>query len=246
MSARSEARFDAAVVEWRPRRPLRWPATATLGVGALWSLAAVSVLLMLGIGLGHALGDLAPQGRRVVGPAGAGAAHPVPVGPPGAVEADSLRGAWRALADRGVYVVVDRANNRLWVRTAGDVRLEAIVSTGSGTVLHETGGQHRTWIFDTPAGRHRVLAERRDPVWVKPDWAFLEEGASPPSSFRERIERDALGEWALDLGDGYMIHGTLYERLLGRSLTHGCIRVGRDDLRRLARAVRPGTPVYIF
>ena len=28
-----------------------------------------------------------------------------------------------------------------------------------------------------------------------------------------------------------MIHGTLYERLLGRAVSHGCIRVGRDDLR---------------
>jgi L,D-transpeptidase YbiS len=43
-----------------------------------------------------------------------------------------------------------------------------------------------------------------------------------------------------------MIHGTLYERLLGRPITHGCIRVGRDDLRFIAAAVRPGTPVYIF
>ena len=31
-----------------------------------------------------------------------------------------------------------------------------------------------------------------------------------------------------------------------RSLTHGCIRVGRDDLREVARLAHPGTPVLIF
>lgn len=144
------------------------------------------------------------------------------------------------------YIVIDRANNRLWVRRRGEVALEAVVSTGSGTVLQEAGGLRRTWTFDTPSGRFEVLAERPNPVWTKPDWAFLEEGQQPPATLRERREKGSLGEWALDLGDGYMIHGTLYERLLGRSLTHGCIRVGREDLRAVARAASPGTPVYIF
>lgn len=152
----------------------------------------------------------------------------------------------RSAAPRNTYVAIDRANNRLWVRRGSEVSLEAVVSTGSGTILRESGGEGRTWTFDTPAGRFQILAERRNPVWVKPDWAFLEEGLQPPATLADRREPGSLGEWALDLGDGYMIHGTLYERLLGRSLTHGCIRVGRDDLRAVAAAVRPGTPVYIF
>jgi L,D-transpeptidase YbiS len=161
-------------------------------------------------------------------------------------EPDSIQRALRRLEPRGTYVVIDRSNNVLWVRRSGEVLREAVVSTGSGTVLRETSGQQREWVFDTPAGAHTILDERRNPVWVKPDWAFLEEGRQPPTLTRERIEAGSLGEWALDLGDGYMIHGTLYERLLGRPITHGCIRVGRDDLRFIAAAVRPGTPVYIF
>jgi L,D-transpeptidase ErfK/SrfK len=145
-----------------------------------------------------------------------------------------------------VYVVIDRANNRLWVRRGDTILHEAVVSTGSRATLREAGGHHREWTFDTPAGRFRVLAKRRHPVWVKPDWAFLEEGRSPPELTRERVERGSLGEWALDIGDAFMIHGTLYERLLGRSVTHGCIRMGRDDLRIVAAAVGPGTTVYIF
>jgi L,D-transpeptidase YbiS len=149
-------------------------------------------------------------------------------------------------ATPGTYVVIDRSNNRLWVRRRNAVVLDAVVSTGSGDVLMEIGGEGRTWTFDTPRGRFEILRERRFPVWTKPDWAFLEQGLPPPADVAQRIEKGSLGEYALDLGDGYMIHGTLYERLLGRSLTHGCVRVGRDDLRSLVAAVGPGTPVYIF
>ena len=158
----------------------------------------------------------------------------------------TLESAVKATAPRGSYITVDKHNNRLWLRKGKETLVDAVVSTGSGTVLKETSGPQRTWKFETPSGRHKILSERPNPVWTKPDWAFLEEGRQPPTSISERREKGSLGEWALDLGDGYMIHGTLYERLLGRSLTHGCIRVGRDDLRALARAVGPGTPVFIF
>lgn len=192
---------------------------------------------------------------------------PVPVGmaaaagtngdPAAATPADSTLGALRAevrrleaalagRVPRRPYIVIDRYNNRLWLRRGSEIKLEAVVSTGSGTILKESGGAQRTWTFDTPPGRFEVLSERRNPVWTKPDWAFLEEGQDPPKSLAERREEGSLGEWALDLGDGYMIHGTLYERLLGRNITHGCVRVGRSDLRVVAGTANPGTPVYIY
>jgi L,D-transpeptidase YbiS len=43
-----------------------------------------------------------------------------------------------------------------------------------------------------------------------------------------------------------MIHGTLYTRLLGRSVTHGCIRLGAEDLQAVWDAVPVGSSVYIF
>ena len=55
-----------------------------------------------------------------------------------------------------------------------------------------------------------------------------------------------LGEYALYFGNGYLIHGTLYERYLRRSVSHGCIRVGRDDLREVYRVAPIGTPIYIY
>jgi len=85
-----------------------------------------------------------------------------------------------------------------------------------------------------------------DPIWIKPDWAFIEEGEKIPKDFDERIDYDSLGEYGLGFGDGYFIHGTLYTRLLGRNVTHGCIRVGDEDLIIVSRAVSIGTKIFIY
>lgn len=160
-------------------------------------------------------------------------------------EALELDKQLKKLLPRGAYVVIDRTNNWLWVRKGDEILLEAVISAGSGQVLDDPAG-NRTWTFDTPTGAQKIRGLLRSPVWRRPDWAFIEEGLPVPKSDSERFEYGVLGEYALDLGDGYLIHGTLYERLLGRSVTHGCIRVGRDDLRTLVSLVSIGTPVYIF
>lgn len=143
----------------------------------------------------------------------------------------------------GLFIVIDTASNRLYLRRGDDVLLEAVCSTGSGVQL-VAGEKH--WTFRTPRGAFRVISKTRNPIWRKPDWAFLEEGEPVPKHDRDRFERGVLGEYALGIGDGYFIHGTLYTRLLGTNVTHGCIRLGAKDLAYLARTVPMGTRVYIF
>ena len=123
--------------------------------------------------------------------------------------------------------------------------LEAPCSAGSGLVLRESAGG-RVWVFDTPRGAFSVLSKIKNPVWKKPDWAFVEEGLPIPRDPGERFEYGVLGEYALYFGNGYMIHGTLYERLIGRPVSHGCIRVGREPLREIYRAVPLGARVFIY
>jgi L,D-transpeptidase ErfK/SrfK len=147
---------------------------------------------------------------------------------------------------RGVYIVIDQTQNRLYLKRDDDTLLDARCSAGSGMVLKETGGQNREWVFDTPRGRFEVLGMARNPVWAKPDWAFVEDGQPIPTNPSDRFESGSLGEYALSFGNGYMIHGTLYERLLGRAVSHGCIRVGRDDLRKVWAHARLGTRIYIY
>jgi L,D-transpeptidase YbiS len=144
-----------------------------------------------------------------------------------------------------VYIVVDSMNNRVFMKRGETIELDAVASTGSSKRLVDPNSD-REWVFNTPRGEFRVREERRNPVWVKPDWAFIEEGKPIPRTRAEREERGSLGEHGLYFGDGYIIHGTLYERLLGRSVSHGCIRLGRDDLRQVAAAAGVGTRIFIF
>ncbi|HVR28645.1 MAG TPA: L,D-transpeptidase [Thermoanaerobaculia bacterium] len=146
---------------------------------------------------------------------------------------------------RGSYIVVDRTNNLLYLRNSDQVLLDTICSAGSGSILKDPAG-NRTWVFDTPRGVHRVITILKNPVWRKPDWAFIEEGRPIPKDPRERFEAGTLGEYGLYFGDGFLIHGTLYERLLGRNVTHGCIRLGKKDLRQVVEASRIGSQIYIF
>ncbi len=59
---------------------------------------------------------------------------------------------------------------------------------------------------------------------------------------------DALGPFKLDMGDGYLIHGTHYynEESIGEAVSHGCVRMNNDDLTRLYRLVPRGTVVEII
>lgn len=144
------------------------------------------------------------------------------------------------------YILVDTARNHLFIKRRDQVLLDALASTGSGTILDKPGETKGQWIFDTPRGEFAVQSKLINPVWVKPDWAFIEEGLDIPKSQAERVESGVLGEYALGFGKGYFIHGTLYTRLLGKNVTHGCIRLNDDDLKSVYRLAKIGTPIMIF
>ena len=70
----------------------------------------------------------------------------------------------------------------------------------------------------------------------------------PPIDTPQRRVPDALGPVKLDMGDGYLIHGTHYynKESIGQAASHGCVRMHNEDVERLAQMVEPGTPVFIF
>jgi len=140
--------------------------------------------------------------------------------------------------------VVDLLRNRLFLRKGENTLKEIIISTGRGDSL--IFGRRR-WVFKTPTGVLRIIEKVKNPIWYKPDWAFLEEKKPiPPPNSKERLVRGMLGDYALDLGGGILIHGTPYEHLLGRSVSHGCIRVGKEDIKFLYENCPIGMKVYIY
>lgn len=156
-----------------------------------------------------------------------------------------LRRRLDAFSPKGVYLVIDTARNVLYVKNNGKVIREAVASSGSGGLLIEPNGKRR-WVFDTPRGEFAVESKKRQPVWMKPDWAFIEEGKPLPHNAKDRLEGGVLGDFALGFGDSYFIHGTLYTRLLGRNVTHGCVRLGDEDLKHVFRLADIGTKLYIY
>jgi L,D-transpeptidase YbiS len=129
---------------------------------------------------------------------------------------------------QGLYIVVDTYRNVLRLVEEGKVVREALCSTGTGIVLIDPRKQ-------------------KNPVWMKPDWAFIEEGEEPPPpGSPDRVDPYSLGDYGLYMGDGYIIHGTLFKSLLGRRVTHGCIRLGDEDLEYLYHHVPIGTRVYLY
>jgi L,D-transpeptidase ErfK/SrfK len=146
---------------------------------------------------------------------------------------------------KGPYLIINTSANNFRLMNEEKVLREGMCSTGSYTILQ--AGENKQWIFKTPRGMFKILNKIQDPVWKKPDWAFVEEGLPIPSANDpSRYEYGVLGDYSMILGDGYMIHGTLYKRFLGLPVTHGCVRMGDDDLEAVFKTVQIGSKVYIY
>jgi len=143
------------------------------------------------------------------------------------------------------YLVINSASNEFALYRGDKMIKKDICSTGSYILLKN--GEQQQWMFKTPKGEFRIQGKTTSPVWKKPDWAFVEEGLPVPSANHyTRFEYGVLGDYALSLGDGYLIHGTLYQRFLGLPVTHGCIRLNDENLELVYRSLQVGSKVYIY
>jgi lipoprotein-anchoring transpeptidase ErfK/SrfK len=143
------------------------------------------------------------------------------------------------------YIVINTTDNRFYLYRNKKLIREGFCSSGSYTLLQTEGDKH--WIFKTPKGKYWIQGKTTNPVWKKPDWAFVEEGIPiPPKDDFSRYEYGVLGDYALAIGDGYLIHGTIYKRFLGMPVTHGCVRLNDEDLEVIFNTLSIGSKVYIF
>ena len=76
----------------------------------------------------------------------------------------------------GLRVIVALAERRLRVvGDSGDTLLDAPVAVGSGQTLR--AGGHR-WSFSTPRGIRTVISKETEPIWIRPDWSYVETARS--------------------------------------------------------------------
>jgi L,D-transpeptidase YbiS len=156
-----------------------------------------------------------------------------------------LRKEYDLLKPKSPYLVVNTSDNRFALKQGGQLLHQGKCSTGSYILL--TANENRQWLFKTPRGMFKVTVKLKNPVWYKPDWAYLEEGLSIPSrQSPQRYQEGVLGEFALAFGKGYLIHGTLYKRMLGLPVTHGCVRLDDDDMRQVFGKLTHGSRIFIY
>lgn len=67
----------------------------------------------------------------------------------------------------------------------------------------------------------------------------------PPLGTKQRQVVGELGRFRLDLGEGYLRHGTPHQASIGQLSSHGCIRLADDDIEWLYDNVPIGTRVFI-
>lgn len=210
-------------------------------------LVAIMLAIVAIVGAGTALGLARYGGAYSEEPFAPRLELPDPAsiqGDPGA-RAQKLAARLAGLAPKDVYVVVDSYHNRLRVYRGGELLRDAVCSTGSGVRLRDPR-DGKEWIFDTPQGELKILRKQKNPIWIKPDWAFIEEGYLPPKYGRDRVDDFSLGDYGLYMRDGYIIHGTIFKTLLGKRVTHGCIRLGDEDLKFVYDTVPVGARVFLF
>jgi hypothetical protein len=149
------------------------------------------------------------------------------------------------LTPGSVFLIINTTDNTFSLYQQNQIIRTGNCSTGSLVKLEIDS--LKSYLFETPKGVFSVRNKLTNPVWRKPDWAFLEEGLPVPAPFHaSRYEKNVLGDYALNLGNGYLIHGTLYQRLIGMPVTHGCVRLKDDDLEVVYKAMEVGSKVYIY
>ena len=116
-------------------------------------------------------------------------------------------------------VVIDRAARSLSLYDRGRLRFRTRVAIGKPGA-------------ETPVGRFYVQASFR------PKERFFGAYAFETSAYSR------LSDWP---GGGIVgIHGTPYPQLLGKAVSHGCVRVSNRAALVLKRLAPPGTPIVIF
>lgn len=157
---------------------------------------------------------------------------------------------WRFETPRGVRTVRAKRDNPVWVppdwhyaEVAREHALGIKAMKARKTVLSDGRWlevrDSVVGIVDTASGEFDPL--RTDEEIVFDDTLFI----PPVGTLNRRIEGE-LGEFALDTGNGILLHGTPHKETIGSAATHGCIRLRDDDIRWLHEMIPIGARVYIY
>jgi lipoprotein-anchoring transpeptidase ErfK/SrfK len=151
---------------------------------------------------------------------------------------------WRFETPRGRLVVQAKDSNPAWVPPDWHY-VEQARARGLGLVHLERGQNYAGY---TVQGSNVLLPNGQPAPPPKEGHELVAKGnlIVPPFGTTQRRYLGTLGTRRLDLGDGYGIHGTDEPESVGRSVSHGCVRMLNKDVEQLYPMVPVGTTVYIY
>ncbi|MBU4194039.1 MAG: L,D-transpeptidase/peptidoglycan binding protein [Actinobacteria bacterium] len=130
----------------------------------------------------------------------------------------------------GQFIIINLAEHKLTLYNREQPLIELPIACGSAR-------------YPTPAGQWKITGKQRNPTWRNPGTAWAK--SMPP--FIAPGPGNPLGTRALPLNaSGVLIHGTSASWSIGRSVSHGCIRMHMRDVEQLFEMVEANTPVYII
>jgi lipoprotein-anchoring transpeptidase ErfK/SrfK len=95
----------------------------------------------------------------------------------------------------------------------------------------------------SPSGTMPIRAVMENPTYrYTPKLNFKGVNAQKPFNIAAG-PKNPVGSMWIDLGDGYGIHGTPEPRNIGKTESHGCVRLTNWDAAALGKGVRKGTKV---
>jgi lipoprotein-anchoring transpeptidase ErfK/SrfK len=159
--------------------------------------------------------------------------------------------SWRFETPRGVRTVLAKDTEPTWtppdwhyaeVATENGLRLRQlhrgeVVRMRDGTRLMTKGDE----VGVIQPGETQFVPLVLDEHIVFDNTLFI-----PPEGTKHRTVAGELGHYRLKLGDGYQIHGTPFQKSIGTSATHGCVRMTDEDIEWMYHNVPVGTKVYLY
>lgn len=156
---------------------------------------------------------------------------------------------WTFATPKGIRTVVGKTAEPKWrppdwhyAETAREHGLKLVrMSTGKAITLSDG---RKLVVRDDMAGL--LLDDGFAPLPVDEHIVFDSTLFIPPlGTINRRIDGE-LGAYQLDMGSGYLLHGTPRGESIGTATTHGCVRLREDDIAWLYERIPVGTRVYIY
>jgi hypothetical protein len=158
--------------------------------------------------------------------------------------------SWTFRSPRGVRTVTGRTARDSWIppdwhyaEVAREYHLRLTHLHADSTVVLDDGS-----ILTTRDGRVGLVRQDGSFAPLPADEEIVFDGTLyvPPLGTDNRAIPGELGDYQLDLGSGYLIHGTPHEKSIGTATTHGCVRLDDASIAWLYDHIPIGTPVYIY